>query len=951
MGDSGFQATARADPRLAPHAASPQPVWLWSADGSRVLWCNEAGAAALGADAQHLLAKPRSPADPHGRQVAQLARRLAPDGATRLERLRGFGARLGQLTTCACSRFELRDGKTAILLVAIDISIRAAPSATSPVVAPQSDTSQASDGIPSEEVNEALSEAPSPHAQMGDASPDIALPADVRLKEEAPLDNRSSADDAAAPIATREDIAPAIAEPSTPSKPLRFVWQIDAAGRFSLVSDEFLRIAGARTALIQGRAWQEVVQALDLDPQGRIAQAIAGRETFSRLAAPWPLEHDARGRIELSGMPIFDSTRNFAGYRGFGIYRPAAMASDDPGVPQSEDGPIEQPTEPSHQSTPTAAPAAPNSISQRETDTVEPPQNVVPFPLANDTRMPSLSPGENHAFDEIARRLTQNFDDRDKPRETHAPAEPTSPASHDARHEEQHARTVPSEQPAWLTAAAAPPRGDSATDRMLLDLMPSGILIYRLDRLLYANRAFLVRTGYDNLHALQDAGGLDALYVEPAPASASSASDEGMPLTIAASGGDRSPTEARLFSILWDGEAAHALILQGAQTPSAATAAAPPEPRSQPAAVAPPADNSFDAILETATDGIVLFDRSGAIASVNRSAEALFGVGAQEFRTLNFAELFADESQRIVLDYFESLDAPVAASPLDHGREVLGRERAGGFIPLSMTMGRLGDDRQRFFAVFRDLSQLKKNESELLNARRNADRATAAKTDALASISHEIRGPLNTIIGFANIMIEERFGSLGNERYAEYLKDIRASGERATAILDDIVNLSSIETGNLDLRPVRQNLNEMVEQCVGVLQPQANRERVIIRTSLAHGLPQVMADTQALRQITMNIVTSSIRFSRAGGQVIVSTAPGDNGGAVLRVRDTGRGLSEAEVASAMNSHRAAADRSAIDLSLARALAEANRAHFQIRTTESSGTLIEVAFANVRALAG
>jgi signal transduction histidine kinase len=126
---------------------------------------------------------------------------------------------------------------------------------------------------------------------------------------------------------------------------------------------------------------------------------------------------------------------------------------------------------------------------------------------------------------------------------------------------------------------------------------------------------------------------------------------------------------------------------------------------------------------------------------------------------------------------------------------------------------------------------------------------------------------------------------------------------------------------------------------------------VIIRTSLSHALPQVMADTQALRQITMNIVTSSIRFSRAGGQVIVSTAAGDNGGAVLRVRDTGRGISDAELALAMGSHRAAADRSAIDLSLARALAEANRAQFHIRTTENAGTLIEVVFANVRALAG
>jgi signal transduction histidine kinase len=287
---------------------------------------------------------------------------------------------------------------------------------------------------------------------------------------------------------------------------------------------------------------------------------------------------------------------------------------------------------------------------------------------------------------------------------------------------------------------------------------------------------------------------------------------------------------------------------------------------------------------------------------------------------------------------------------------VLGRTRIGGFVPLSMTMGKIGHDGERFFAVFRDLSQLKKSESDLLYARRKAERASEATGDALARISHEVRGPLNTIIGFANVMLEERFGSLGNDRYAEYLKDIRASGERAIAIVDDLVNITSIETGNVQLKPTSQNLNDMVEQCVGALQPQANRERIIIRTSLAHALPHVLADGQALRQIIMNLITSSIRFSKAGGQVIVSTAAADNGGAILRVRDTGRGLSEAELALAMDPQRIAPpsdriDRSSIDLSLARALAEANRARFQIRSNAQTGTLIEVVFPGTRALAG
>jgi PAS domain S-box-containing protein len=713
---------------------------------------------------------------------------------------------------------------------------------------------------------------------------------------------------------------------------------IDANGRFSLNYDEFLRVAGARTAVVQGRTWSEVATLLQLDPHGRITEAIGKGETFSSIATPWPLDQQARGLVEFSGMPVFDSARNFAGYRGFGIYRHTVSLPDDPAAEPAAPDPVQASTSASDVPTPEAQDEPPYP----ETETVEPPQNVVPFPLANETRAPSLSVVENHAFDEIARRLAEKFDERP----TVAP-EAADTASRDEKHGE------PAAQPAWLAEAATPARGDSAKDRTLLDLIPSGVLIYRLDRLLYANRAFLDRTGFESLHALQEAGGLDALYVEPGPASTSSASDEGMPLTIAHSADDRAPSAARLFSIAWDGDPAHALILQGTQIAAAVTApaqpVAPSEPAAQPAAAPAPTAGPYEAILETATDGIVLFDRSGAIVSTNRSAEALFGMSANEMRALNFADLFSSESQRVVLDYFESLDGSIDMEPRDHGREVAGRNRAGGSVPLSMTMGR--SDGNRFFAVFRDLSQLKKSETDLLTARRNAERATNAKADALARVSREIRDPLNAIIGFANIMVESRFGDPGNDRYAEYLKDIRAAGERAIAVLDDIVNVSSIEGGHINLKLVSQNLNEMVEQCVSVLQPQANRERVIIRTSLARALPLVMADTQSLRQIMMSIVTSSIRCSRAGGQVIVSTATGDNGGAILRVRDTGRGLSETELASATGSHTGPSERGAVDFSLARALAEANRAQFQIRSTENSGTLIEIAFANVRALAG
>jgi len=136
------------------------------------------------------------------------------------------------------------------------------------------------------------------------------------------------------------------------------------------------------------------------------------------------------------------------------------------------------------------------------------------------------------------------------------------------------------------------------------------------------------------------------------------------------------------------------------------------------------------------------------------------------------------------------------------------------------------------------------------------------------------------------------------------------------------------------------------------MQPQANRERIIIRTSLAQMLPPVVADARALRQIALNLIGNSIHLANAGGQVIVSTALSDFGDVVLRVRDTGQGLSENEIAAAMEPFRTQppSDRASpgVSLSLTKALVEANRAQFHIKTGAHPGTLIEVVFSHAMA---
>ncbi|MDB5574891.1 MAG: hypothetical protein JWR80_67, partial [Bradyrhizobium sp.] len=759
-------------------------------------------------------------------------------------------------------------------------------------------------------------------------------------------------------------------------------------------SDEFTRLIGARTAAGFGRLWSEIAEAFGLDPDGRVAKAVATGSTWSGITLDWPVDGGGRLPVELTGLPIYDHTGKLAGYRGFGVCRdldgltrlaaqrrheffnpppPQALSADIVQAGPASDQPAaDLPEPPSIASSPApefpasiAAPTSHQTDLETPVETSETLKNVLPFRPISETKSPVLTPVENSAFNELARQLSARLEG-----ESIAAAAPAlSNASDDivepAAAPEPLAEAA-IETPEWLAQPEPPARGETRRDKMLLDLVPVGVLIYRLDRLLYANSAFLARIGYDSLQALEEAGGLDALYVEPGVSTASSTSDTGTPVTISASqdsqdSSERTPspaTDARLYTIAWDEDSALALICSGAAGEGAAIAAAIAQavPANEPSPVGHANAEELGAILDTTAEGIVMFDGEGNINSCNRSAEALFGYDGADLVQRNLSELFAPESQRVVQDYLESIKGAGVASLLDHGRDMLGRVRGGGIIPLSMTMGRTRPDGPNFFAVFRDLSQARKNENELQQARRLAERAANAKADMLARISHEVRTPLNAIIGFAEVMIGERFGSLGNERYVEYMKDIRASGERVIAIINDLLDLSRIETGKLDLSFANQNLNELVESCVAVMQPQANRERIIIRTSLAHALPSVIADARALRQIALNLIGNSIHLANAGGQVIVSTALSDFGEVVLRVRDTGHGLNDNEVAAAMEPFRnhapsdQSSDGSGVSLSLTKALVEANRAQFHIRTGPHSGTLIEVVFSHAAAKA-
>lgn len=247
--------------------------------------------------------------------------------------------------------------------------------------------------------------------------------------------------------------------------------------------------------------------------------------------------------------------------------------------------------------------------------------------------------------------------------------------------------------------------------------------------------------------------------------------------------------------------------------------------------------------------------------------------------------------------------------------------------------------------------------SEALEAaRREAERASAAKSEFLARVSHEIRTPLSAIIGFAEVMMEERFGPIGSERYKEYLKDVHASGEHVLSLVNDLLDLSKIEAGKLELEFERVDVNAVISECVSIMHPQANQARVVMRLALAPSLPRLRADLRSLKQIMLNLLSNAVKFNEAGGQVIVSTALLESGHVVVRVKDTGVGMDETDIATALEpfgqagAARGAGKGTGLGLPVTKALIEANHASFTIKSRRQEGTLIEVAFPPPQVLA-
>jgi two-component system cell cycle sensor histidine kinase PleC len=232
-----------------------------------------------------------------------------------------------------------------------------------------------------------------------------------------------------------------------------------------------------------------------------------------------------------------------------------------------------------------------------------------------------------------------------------------------------------------------------------------------------------------------------------------------------------------------------------------------------------------------------------------------------------------------------------------------------------------------------------------------AEGANKAKSEFLANMSHELRTPLNAINGFSEIMVGELFGALGDARYKEYAQDILNSGQHLLALINDILDMSKIEAGKMNLKFDPTDLRDVADDAVRLMRNRAETAGLQLVIDLPD-LPEIEADYRALKQILLNLLSNALKFTPRGGKVTIVGRPLRDGmGAEcvrLGVQDTGIGISREDLdrlarpfEQVESQHSKTQQGTGLGLALTKSLAEMHGGSLQIDSEPGQGTLVSV----------
>ncbi len=366
------------------------------------------------------------------------------------------------------------------------------------------------------------------------------------------------------------------------------------------------------------------------------------------------------------------------------------------------------------------------------------------------------------------------------------------------------------------------------------------------------------------------------------------------------------------------------------------------------------AEKKYRTIVENAAGGLYQLTPEGIYLSANPSMARILGYESvekllREVKNANGA-VYIDKDEREAF-----MNALIRAGQIN-GYETQVYRKDGSKIWVSENIRCVKDENDNilyFEGSMEDINQRKQAELALRDAKVQSDMANRAKTEFIANMSHELRTPLNAIIGFSEIMKNEVMGPLGADMYREYVSDIYDSGKGLLKIINEILDISKIESGNREINEAEIDFENVLKTCLDLNAGKMQDKRIILSNN-AENLPMIIGEELSVKQIISNILSNAIKYTPDSGRITIFSTYDHNGSFRLSITDTGVGLTKEEIQKALSPFGQidnALDRSGsgagLGLTLSKSMMKLHGGDLEILSEKGIGTTVSLIFPETR----
>jgi len=294
-------------------------------------------------------------------------------------------------------------------------------------------------------------------------------------------------------------------------------------------------------------------------------------------------------------------------------------------------------------------------------------------------------------------------------------------------------------------------------------------------------------------------------------------------------------------------------------------------------------------ILDNSPAPIYFKDPEGRFLIANRQYEQMYRVKFADIRGKTSKQIFGGALGEQFWEHDQTVlkDRKV----VEREEHIFGRSYLTLKFPIVDPTGEL----LGLGGIETDVTEIKRAEKDLRDAKEHAEFANRAKTEFLANMSHELRTPLNSILGLSEMLMNETVGPLGSPKYLEYAQDIHTSGHHLLGLISEVLDLSKIEAGELEIIEGEIDVTDAVSTCVRMIEGRSSMQAPRVRVEFANGLPRLLGDERRFKQILLNLLGNAVKFTPQDGTVSLAAEVCSRGRFTIKVADTGIGIAAADI--------------------------------------------------------